>query len=253
MKPLRTLLALASIALASTTTTAWAQEGKPAKPKPKVTAPAAKPVAKPAAKPNAKPAAKPTAKTAAKPAAKTAAKPAVKVVPTPAAEVLTPAQAAGPAIPFEGVLGVMVGRLTADKRVSLGAPPHAGLYVNRVLPGTVASVAGVQKGDVILDGAGGMMRDVSDVGAALEQLHVGELMTMQVIRRGKPQTLFATLATAAKPEPMMKRTRYARLPPSPARASLDGDLHFVDGDFVQRRIDTRMRHLKRRVRSIRRR
>lgn len=241
-------LALFALAVLSMSSNVLAQEGKPPKkPKPKVSATAKKPAKRATAK---KPAKRTTVKKPAKQRAQRTPK-------APSKASTTPGVSSAPEVvvapkPFQGMLGVMVGKLTPDKRVSLGAPPTAGLSVSKVVPGTIASVAGVQPKDVIIDVAGATIREVTDVRTALSQMNVGDLVTLQVIRRGKPRTLFATLS-----DETIKPSRFGGFAEYPetgtAKSSLDGKIHFVSSNFVQRRVDRRMRKIKKRIRKLKRR
>ncbi len=122
--------------------------------------------------------------------------------------------------PFQGLLGVMVGQLTPKRRTMFGAPPTAGILVHKVVPGTLASVAGLKKGDVILDVGGTTTRRAGDVKNALSGMFVGDLLTLQVIRDAEPKTLFATL--------MPTVLKANGQPNTPAIATLDGNLRFSD-------------------------
>jgi hypothetical protein len=253
-----TLAGLLALGIASPT---WAQDAAPKKKPPAAKAsPVKKPVKKPAKAPSAKKTAKKRPGQLKNPFTKKRPPkrpgqlknpygPAAKPLPKTAPVKVVPKQA------FEGVLGVMVGKLTPRRRMQLGAPPMAGLHVSRVLPGTVASVAGLRKGDVIIDVAGVTTRRVTDVGKALGQMHVGDLLIVQVIRNKRPQTLFATLSAPggqmAKKMRGSKRARVRRK--APASASLDGRLHFAQRDAVGSRIDRRMKRLRRRVKQLKKR
>ena len=241
MRISRLYFALCALAALSLSSNVFAQEVKPKPKAPKVKAPRAKKRATPTKT-------KRPAKTPAKlPKKNSAKKPAKLPKKSSAKKAAKSAEAA--AIPFQGMLGVMVGRLTPKKRVSLGAPPMAGLQVSKVVPGTIASVAGVKPNDVIIDVAGATIRDVSDVKTALGQMNVGDLLTLQVIRKGKPKTLFATLSNKT-----LKMSRFGDYPETgTATSSLDGKLHFVSGDFAERQISWRMRKLKKRIRKLKKR
>lgn len=254
MKTERYLLALAACGLVGWSSTVWAQEGPrapkkpPAKTAPAKTAPAAK----------AAPAKAATAKAApAKTAEANPSLPRVSIEPVLPPALLPPtlpvpaAPAAAP-VPFEGLLGVMVGMMTPASRAKAGAPPTAGLVVNKVIPGSVASVAGVEKDDVVIDVGGASTRSVDDVRRALGQMNVGDLLTVQVIRDQKPKTLFATLMPKVPSDASASKS-VAGATAVPAKATLDGNLHFVGEaaeSIVPERVHERMKRIKRRVRLL---
>jgi membrane-associated protease RseP (regulator of RpoE activity) len=125
--------------------------------------------------------------------------------------------------PFKGILGALVGVLTPERREALGAPASAGIHVSKILPGSIAEVAGVSPGDVIIDVGGQPVTSTDDVAASLAQKHIGDLLTVQVIRDGKPKTLAVTLA------PQVNAVEGSAQQP-PAKANLDGELHFGSGE-----------------------
>ncbi len=247
----RMLLALAALGLVGFTSTASAQEGTPrAKKPPAKTAPAKTAPAK-TAPAKAAPAKAAPAKAAPAPSATPGSKlaPGAPLSGWDAAATAAPAPSVNPAtivalVPYRGLLGVKVGDMTPEKRVSAGAPPGAGLLVSEVLPNTVASVAGVKKNDVVIDVGGAPIRGVRDVRDALGQMHLGDLLTVQVIRDGKPKTLFATLAPPAK---NVAGTPSTTSPP--AVATLDGNLRFIgaDQELVVERHEQRVQRAKRRI------
>lgn len=149
--------------------------------------------------------------------------PAAAASPAPATVSSSPATAtrqAEPA-PYRGALGVMVSPITPRHRSMLGAPPSAGVVVRRVLPGSVAEVAGVRRLDVIIDVAGITTEATTDIRRALTQLFVGDLLLVQVIRKRKPVTLFATLSAPHRED------RAVTLPQAPATASLEGRVRYL--------------------------
>jgi membrane-associated protease RseP (regulator of RpoE activity) len=157
--------------------------------------------------------------------------------------------------PFQGVLGAMVGLLTPERREALGAPPTAGIHVARILPGSIAEVAGVEPGDVIIDVGGEPVTSADDVAASLAQKRIGDLLTVQVIRAGGPKTLAVTLTPPrqvdGKAQVDAKAVEGSSGGGAPAKASLDGELHFGTSapatDAAQDRREKRLKRMQRRV------
>jgi membrane-associated protease RseP (regulator of RpoE activity) len=91
--------------------------------------------------------------------------------------------------PSGGVmLGVSVSDLSETFRRQFGIPLYRGAAVSNVTPGTTAELAGLQPGDCISEINGAMILRAQDVIAAVQQVAVGESITIGYYR-GKQQQL----------------------------------------------------------------
>src|SRR6266852_7898735 len=73
-----------------------------------------------------------------------------------------------------GRLGVEAIQLSKEVRQMLGAPEDAGVLVNRVDSDSAAAEAGVKAGDVIVEGEGQKVKDVSTIRTALADKEAGQ-------------------------------------------------------------------------------
>jgi len=73
------------------------------------------------------------------------------------------------------------GRIAAKK----GLPLPDGAYVGRVDPGSAASVAGLQSGDVIVQLAGQAIRTDQDVDRIIANVHLGQTVDLLAWRKGQ--------------------------------------------------------------------
>ena len=86
------------------------------------------------------------------------------------------------------MLGVSVSDLSETFRRQFGIPLYRGAAVSNVTPGTTAELAGLQPGDCISEINGAMILRAQDVIAAVQQVAVGESITIGYYR-GKQQQL----------------------------------------------------------------
>jgi S1-C subfamily serine protease len=91
-------------------------------------------------------------------------------------------------------LGVMVMSLTGELRQHYGAPRDQGVLVARVEPGSAASAAGVQVGDVLTEIDHRSVNMPDDVVAALAAHKVGDRVEIAVVRDGSRRVLATTLS-----------------------------------------------------------
>ena len=88
----------------------------------------------------------------------------------------------------------MVMSLTPELRGYFGAAADRGVLVARVEPNSPAAAAGVAVGDVLVEVKGHEVAEAPDVLETLLDTPKGERVPLVVVRRGKSQTLTATLA-----------------------------------------------------------
>lgn len=104
-------------------------------------------------------------------------------------------------------LGVMVAPLEPQLADYLGLAPERGLYVSEVVQGSLAETLGVQTKDVLLRVAGVELRQIRDVGAALQEVKPGETLVVSLIRRGKRMTLETEAPVLAPSKEQVLRRR----------------------------------------------
>lgn len=96
---------------------------------------------------------------------------------------------------FLGVSMVAVADLLEATRQEYGVTVDQGVFVTEVVPGSAASAAGFQPGDVIVDVDGEPVRSSSDVSNIIRSLAPGDSLTMRVIRDGEEIEVTAVLGT----------------------------------------------------------
>jgi serine protease Do len=93
-----------------------------------------------------------------------------------------------------GWLGVTVQPVTQDIADSLSLKQAKGALVDDVQNGGPAARAGVKTGDVVLSMNGGAIADSRELAHRVGARHPGEVVTLQVWRDGKEQTIGLTIA-----------------------------------------------------------
>jgi hypothetical protein len=86
------------------------------------------------------------------------------------------------------------------RKVSLGSIPDfgwtgKGYRLDGVVPGSPASIAGLQKGDVIIRIADKVINSLRDVSAVLNTLHAGQTVSVSYLREGKQASTTAILTS----------------------------------------------------------
>lgn len=94
------------------------------------------------------------------------------------------------------VLGVSVSDLSESFRRQFGIPIYRGAAVSTVTPGTTAELAGLQPGDCISEIDGKMILRAEDVIGAVQQVPVGESVTIGYYRGKQKQLVEVPLLTA---------------------------------------------------------
>jgi Do/DeqQ family serine protease len=100
-----------------------------------------------------------------------------------------------------GQLGVAMYAVTPQVAHSLGLPRATGGLVEQVSPGSPAAKAGLRAGDVITAVAGHRVASNADLRDALGFLRVGDEVTIDLLRNGRPERRRAVLADTLAPAP----------------------------------------------------
>jgi membrane-associated protease RseP (regulator of RpoE activity) len=93
------------------------------------------------------------------------------------------------------MLGVSVSDLSETFRRQFGIPLYRGAAISNVTPGTTAELAGLQPGDCISEINGAMILRAEDVLAAVQQIPVGESITIGYYRGKQKQLVEVPLLT----------------------------------------------------------
>ena len=93
-----------------------------------------------------------------------------------------------------GWLGVMIQKITPDLREKLNLKDERGALVADVVPGGPADKAGIKRGDVILGFNGKEIRESSQLPYLVGSTPVGQVTTVDVIRKGEKQSFEVKIA-----------------------------------------------------------
>ncbi len=97
-------------------------------------------------------------------------------------------------------LGVASESISLERAGDLQLPPGTGLSVLMIVPGSPASKAGLQPGDVLTKLDDQLLVNPAQL-RVLVRLHKdGDAITFQIVRQGKAQTIKATLGARKMPE-----------------------------------------------------
>lgn len=92
-----------------------------------------------------------------------------------------------------GYLGVYPRVLTPDLAKQFGIPDTSGALVNQVSPDSPADKAGLKEGDVIRKLDGQTIGDSTQLTGLVTNLSPGQVVTLDIVRDGKPMTVRVTL------------------------------------------------------------
>ena len=108
-----------------------------------------------------------------------------------------------------GFLGVYAQDLDADLAEAFGLPKQSGAVINKILEDSPAEKAGLMTGDIVIKIDGKRVRNASDVRNHIGLLKVGEEVTFEILRNGKPKTIRARIAAASdeNESPAVKNVR----------------------------------------------
>ena len=110
-----------------------------------------------------------------------------------------------------GWLGVSIQPLDPALAETFGLQSVAGAIVTRVLPGSPAAAAGLQRGDVLLSFAGKAVRGVGELQLLVANAPIGKGVPVEILRNGKRLALTVSIA------PRDERKAAAGAPPAPQR------------------------------------
>jgi serine protease Do len=106
--------------------------------------------------------------------------------------------------PMRGYLGVSLQSVDEDLAPALGIPKERGELVRTVVPNGPASQAGIQQGDVIVKVNGQQVTPDQTVSYLVANQKVGSRIPVEIIRNGKPGTVYVTLADRPTEEALNK-------------------------------------------------
>lgn len=99
-----------------------------------------------------------------------------------------------------GYLGVGLLDLTPELRTYFGVPEDAGVLVSKVAPGSPAEKAGIKVGDILTGLDGKPAASSVDVRRRIRGADEGTQTNVEIWRKGKVQTVTATLEKHTRPE-----------------------------------------------------
>jgi len=82
-------------------------------------------------------------------------------------------------------LGVYYAEVTPELQRELGLPRAGGVAIVRVLPESPAAQAGLQAGDLVTRANGRQVQDPEHLRAAVTALRPGEVLTLEIVRKGQ--------------------------------------------------------------------
>ena len=113
-----------------------------------------------------------------------------------------------------GFLGVYLQDLTPDLRDYFGLPSDTGVLISSVTSGGPAAKAGIKAGDIVVAINGQIVSSSREVGEVIGDRQEGDLVSIEINRKGSTQKVNATLDVRDRPQ-----FRIRRLP---------GDLEWID-------------------------
>ena len=110
-----------------------------------------------------------------------------------------------------GWLGVSIQPLDPALAETFGLQTVAGAVVTKVLPGSPAEAAGVQRGDVLLSFAGKAVRGVRELQLLVASAPIGKGVPVEILRNGRRLSLTVIIS------PRDERRAAEGVPPAPQR------------------------------------
>ena len=117
-----------------------------------------------------------------------------------------------------GWVGVTVQPVTSEIARVFDLPGTQGALVAQVTPDGPAARAGIERGDVIVSFEGEPIRELRELPRAVSRTPVGQKVTLEVIRDGKPRSFELEVGQLEEPAPAQS---VARAPGAAARLGID--------------------------------
>ncbi|MBF0435389.1 MAG: DegQ family serine endoprotease [Magnetococcales bacterium] len=105
-----------------------------------------------------------------------------------------------------GLMGISSQDLTRELAKALGGNPRQGAVITRVVPKSPADKAGLRPGDVVVEVNGRPVRDSGSLRNVLGLSMIGEQVTLEFLRDGKPNRVTAEIT-----EPRARRVEGKRI------------------------------------------
>jgi serine protease Do len=115
------------------------------------------------------------------------------------------------ALAEDGYLGVMIQSVDETLAAALDLESADGVLVSEVVENSPAETAGLQRGDLILSVNGRSVDDPSRFTRRIRRVDAGETATLELVRKGKPMTLTATLEEVPEDEFFGRAPRHIRM------------------------------------------
>ena len=97
-----------------------------------------------------------------------------------------------------GRLGIQMQNLTPDLAKAFNLDEQQGAVISKITKGAPADKAGLEVGDIVTTVNGRPVNDASTIRTTVGLLRVGEKVTMNILRNGKPRSITITLGEAEK-------------------------------------------------------
>lgn len=110
-------------------------------------------------------------------------------------------------------LGVVMVPLDAAAARQLGLPNDQGAFVDAVLPGSPAAVAGLRRGDFILKFSGQPIRGYLDLRKRVSESTIGREAELEVLRQGKTTKVPVTIVEQGEPAQVSGANPASRVAP----------------------------------------
>ncbi len=95
-------------------------------------------------------------------------------------------------------IGISYGDITKEIAEVFGLPVHEGIIVAKVEEDSPAAIAGIQKGDIIVEVEGTKITDGGDLQKVLRNKDVGDTLNIKVMRKDKTRSFTITLQEMPK-------------------------------------------------------
>lgn len=95
-----------------------------------------------------------------------------------------------------GFLGVYAQNLDPELAEAFGLSRQTGAIISKILPDSPAEKAGLKPGDIVTQIDGKRVRNAADVKNRIGLLNVGDVITFEILRDGKPMTVKAEIELA---------------------------------------------------------